>query len=95
MSTRCDTYSLLVDRLGEETAYKVCKELGGQTINIPSKAHKTHKIKKLAKKALPLFQEDEKKRVRFVKTFSRTFGVSREIIYKKIQEVEDEERNGK
>lgn len=95
MSARCDTYSLLVARLGEQAAYKLCEELGGTRIDIPLKAHKTHKIKSLAIKALPLFEEDEKKKARFVKIFTVTFSVSRETVYKIIQKVEDEKRNEK
>ena len=94
MSVRIDTYSLLVEQLGEEVAFNLCEKLGGQEIKIPKKAHKTHKVKSLAIRALPLFEEDEKKKTRFVKLFSLTFELSRETVYKIIQKAEDEQRNG-
>lgn len=94
MSIRINTYELLVDQLGEETAFKVCELFGGVDLKIPKKAHKTYRIKELVKSHLDFLQIEDKK-TKFVKFFSQEMEVSQRVIYKIIQDVEDEFRNDK
>lgn len=94
MNIRINTYELLVDQLGEETAFKVCELFGGVDLKIPKKAHRTYRIKELVKTHLSFLQVEDKKS-RFVKFFSQEMEVSKRVIYKIIQDVEDEVRNGK
>lgn len=93
MNIRINTYELLVDQLGEETAFKVCELFGGVDLKIPKKAHRTYRIKELVKTHLAFLQIEDKKS-RFVKFFSQEMEVSKRVIYKIIQDVEDEVRNG-
>lgn len=93
MNIRINTYELLVDQLGEETAFKVCELFGGVDLKIPKKAHRTYRIKELVKTHLVFLQIEDKKS-RFVKFFSQEMEVSKRVIYKIIQDVEDEVRNG-
>ena len=90
MSVTCNTYELLVDRLGEAGAYKLCEELGGTTINIPKKAHRTFRLRKLVFKALPHIKSDDKYRNKLVKRLSQLQGISKRSVYKIIQEIEYE-----
>ncbi|RXJ53766.1 hypothetical protein [Candidatus Marinarcus aquaticus] len=91
MSIRINTYELLVQELGEELAFKVCDSFSGIELKIPKKAHKTYRIKEMVRRHLKLLQIEDKK-TRFVKFFSTEMQLSRRVIYKIIQEVEDEYR---
>ncbi|RXJ93332.1 hypothetical protein CRV00_11820 [Malaciobacter molluscorum] len=91
MSIRVNTYELLVEELGEETAFKVCEVFGGIDIKIPKKAHKTFRIKEIVKRHINLLQQKDKK-CKFVKLFSQELELSPRAIYKIIQDVEDEIR---
>lgn len=91
MSIRIDTYSLLVDKLGEATAYKICEELGGTELKIPKKAHKTHRAREIIKSALPLLEFSEnscpRKKTIFVKKLAQQQKLAPNSIYKLIREV--------
>ncbi|WP_321312787.1 hypothetical protein [Halarcobacter sp.] len=89
MCIRINTYELLVQELGEEIAFKVCECFSGIDLKIPKKAHKTYRIKEIVKRHLSLLQKEDKK-TRFVKFFSEEMDLSKRVIYKIIQEVEDE-----
>ncbi len=88
MSVRIDTYSLLVDKFGEETAYKICEELGGTTIEIPKKQHKTFRARKLAEIFLPLLREYPFIRTILVKRLKEEEEISECSVYRIIREVE-------
>lgn len=94
MSIRCDTYSLLIDRLGEEEAFKLCEELGGARIQVPQKAHRVYRIRVLAGSALETFDKEATARRKFVEKMMMEFLINERTIYKIIQEVEDERRRG-
>ncbi|QDF30188.1 hypothetical protein [Halarcobacter anaerophilus] len=91
MCIRINTYELLVHELGEEIAFKVCETFAGIDLKIPKKAHKTYRIKEIVKRHLKLLQEEDRK-TKFVKFFSAEMQLSKRVIYKIIQEVEDELR---
>ena len=85
MSAPLNVYELLVDRLGEDAAFKVCEEFGGMTLNIPSKAHKTHRVRVLVDRHKNIIDSDSKRRA-FVKIFSKELELSASVIYKIIKE---------
>ncbi len=71
MSVRIDTYTLLVSKVGEATAYKICEELGGTTLKIPKVAHRGYRVRQLIKRALPIIKNDTRKRAILVKRLSK------------------------
>ena len=85
MSAPLNIYELLVDRLGEDAAFKVCEEFGGMTLNIPIKAHKTHRVRVLVDRHKNIIDSDSKRRA-FVKIFSKELELSASVIYKIIKE---------
>lgn len=85
MSAPLNIYELLVDRLGEDAAFKVCEEFGGMTLNIPGKAHKTHRVRVLVDRHKNIIDSDSKRRA-FVKIFSKELELSASVIYKIIKE---------
>jgi hypothetical protein len=91
MCFRVNTYELLVEQLGEKTAFKVCEVFGGIDLKIPKKAHRTYRIKEIVRRHLELLQKEDR-RTKFVKFFSQEMQLSTRVIYKIIQEVEDEIR---
>lgn len=96
MSIRIDTYSLLVDKFGESTAYKICEELGGTEIKIPKKAHKGYRIRRLVNRAIEnKILSDEKRKTRVVKWLASSQSVTVSAVYTIIREVEDERRKQK
>lgn len=86
MSLNLNVYELLVDNLGEATAFEICEKLGGIELTIPTKAHKTFRVRKLVERHGDVL-ECEKKRIVFVKTFARELEISRSAIYKIIKEI--------
>jgi len=88
MYAKVDNYALLVDKLGEAMAYEICEKLGGLEIIIPKKTHKTYRIRKLIKRAIPLIKKDKKKKNRLVKRLARVQNISIYTIYKIISEEE-------
>lgn len=85
MSAPLNVYELLVDKLGEDSAFKLCEEFGGLTLNIPTKAHKTYRVRILVDRHIKIIDSDEKRRA-FVKIFSKELDLSASVIYKIIKE---------
>lgn len=85
MSAPLNIYELLVDKLGEDLAFKLCEEFGGLTLDIPKKAHKTHRVRVLVDRHIEIIDSDEKRRA-FVKIFSKELNLSSSVIYKIIKE---------
>lgn len=90
MSFTINTYELLVENIGEANAYLLCEKLGGVSIDVPKKAHRTYRIKRIIKKALPIIKKDEKARCRIVNRLAKFQEIDKSHIYKIIREVEYE-----
>jgi hypothetical protein len=88
MSVRIDTYSLLVEHLGEAGAYKLCETLGGTTIEVPKKQHKTFRIRRIVERALPIINDKPESKARIVKKLAKFQEVSECSVYRIIREVE-------
>ncbi len=84
-------YELLVDNIGEEKAFELCEKLGGIDLTIPTKAHKTYRVRVLACRHKELLKDENKKR-NFVKKFSKGLELSKSAIYKILKENESDWR---
>lgn len=82
-------YELLVDNIGEEKAFELCEKLGGIDLTIPTKAHKTYRVRVLACRHKELLKDENKKR-NFVKKFSKGLELSKSAIYKILKENESD-----
>lgn len=93
MNLKLDTYNLLVEKLGEPLAYRLCEELGGVELKVPKKAHKIFRANKIVQKAIPLIEDIEKdnpkKKTFFIKKLAKQQGLTRNCIYKIIRKVRD------
>lgn len=78
-------YELLVANIGEEKAFELCDKLGGIDLTVPTKAHKTYRIRVLACRHKEILKDDNKKR-NFVKKFSKGLDISKSAIYKILKE---------
>lgn len=88
MSSRVDTYSLLVSQLGETIAYELCEKLGGVTIEVPKKQHKTFRIRRIVKQALLVIKEKPESKAKIVKKLAKFQEVSECTVYRILREVE-------
>lgn len=84
-----NVYELLVANIGEEKAFELCEKLGGVDLTIPTKAHKTYRIRQLASRHKEILKDENKKR-NFVKKFSQGLEVSKSAIYKILKENESD-----
>lgn len=84
-----NVYDLLVDKLGENIAFEVCEKLGGMDLTIPTKAHKTYRIRALVNKHKEILK-DRNKRNKFVNIFSKEMDISKSVIYKILKDCEDD-----
>ncbi|MFW2578457.1 hypothetical protein [Aliarcobacter butzleri] len=82
-------YELLVSNIGEEKAFELCEKLGGIDLTIPTKAHKTYRVRVLVNKHKEILK-DENKKNRFVKMFSKELKISKSVIYKILKENEND-----
>jgi len=89
MSANFNVYELLVANIGEEKAFELCEKLGGMDLTIPTKAHKTFRIRTLVLKHRAVLK-DEKKKKNFVKLFSKELELSKSVIYKILKENEND-----
>lgn len=89
MSCNFNVYELLVANIGEEKAFELCEKLGGIDLTIPTKAHKTYRIRVLAAKHKEILKDESKKR-NFVKKFSKGLDISKSVIYKILKEIESD-----
>jgi len=89
MSVPITVYEILVHNLGEDVAFEMCEKLGGMDLTIPTKAHKTYRVRTLVERHREVFK-DEKKRNKFVKLFSERLEISKSVIYKIIREKEND-----
>lgn len=89
MSANFNVYELLVANIGEEKAFELCEKLGGIDLTIPTKAHKTYRIRTLAIKHRAMLKDESKKK-NFVKMFSQELQISKSVIYKILKENEND-----
>lgn len=89
MSCNFNVYELLVANIGEEKAFELCEKLGGIDLTIPTKAHKTYRIRVLATRHKEILKDESKKR-NFVKKFSKGLDISKSVIYKILKEIESD-----
>jgi len=82
---RSDTYSLLVEAIGEDKAFILCEKLGGVRLIIPSKAHKIYRVKELYQKYKVYINEDDKKQA-FIRRFAKGLNLSSKTIYRILKE---------
>lgn len=85
-----NVYELLVENIGEEKAFELCEKLGGIDLTIPTKAHKTYRVRVLSNKYKEILKKDENKRNRFVNMFAKELEISKSIIYKILKENEND-----
>ena len=80
-----NVYELLVSNIGEEKAFELCEKLGGIDLTIPTKAHKTYRVRVLVNKHKEILK-DENKKNKFVKELK----ISKSVIYKILKENEND-----
>jgi len=86
---RSDTYSLLVEIIGEDKAFLLCEKLGGTRLIIPNKAHKIYRVKELYQKYKVYINEDDKKRA-FIRRFAKGLNLAPKTIYRILQSTRKE-----